>query len=150
MDFDALTAQIKRPRKTIRLCLRADLFSERERIIAELARANSKNTLARSGASSGLTAKLESLNAEMEKHTTDFVFEAMPRSSFADLEDAFPDVGGLPSKEFLGSLLSATLIEPEITPAQVEKLLELLSDGQVEILENAAWGINRETGSVPF
>jgi hypothetical protein len=151
-DFAALKASITRPRKAIRLCLRGDLFAERERILRDLAReVEHVDSLAGSGAAAVLRARLSQLEIEMDGATHTFTFEALSRSTFADLEDTHPAAeDGAPSRQFLTALVAASLVEPELTTDNVAELFDTLSDGQVDVLETAAWAVNRETGSVPF
>ena len=147
MDFDAIKAKIARPRATVRLCLRADLFAARDRLTRQLA-ASSDGSLA--GGSSEVRVKLDALDAEMDAATLEFTFEAVTRSVFADLEDAHPSEKDGPSAAFMAALVATSLVEPDLTVEQVGELFENLSDGQVQVLEDAAWQVNRETGSVPF
>ncbi len=151
-DFAALKASITRPRKAIRLCLRGDLFAERERIVRDLAReVDVVDSLAGSSTAAGLRDRMSALELEMDDATHTFTFEALPRSTFADLEDTHPAAeDGTPSRQFLTALVAASLVEPELTTDNVAELFDTLSDGQVDVLETAAWAVNRETGSVPF
>jgi hypothetical protein len=147
MDFAAIKANISRPRQSVKLCLRADLFAARDRLVRQIA-ATSGDSLA--GGASELRVKLGDLEAQMEAATIEFIFEAVTRSTFADIEDANPSEREGPSAQFMSALVAASLVEPDLTTEQVGELFENLSDGQVQVLEDAAWGVNRETGSVPF
>lgn len=151
-DFAALKASIARPRSSVRLCLRGDLFAERDRVVQELAREAAESaSLAGSPVVTELRDRLTDLDLQMDKATHVFTFEAVPRSVFADLEDAYPpnDEGG-PSKGFFVALVAATLVEPDLTADQVGELFDDLSDGQVDVLESAAWAVNREGGTLPL
>lgn len=147
MDFATIAATVKRPRQTVRLCLRADLFAARDRLVRELAGASS-DTLA--GPSPSVRDKLAALDLEMEAATADFIFEAVSRATFTAIEDANPSTDDGPSRDFMAELIAASVVEPEMTKAQVDELFGLLSDGQTQVIEDAAWTVNRETGSVPF
>lgn len=151
-DFASLKASITRPRTSVRLCLRGDLFAERERITRDLARELQTNdSLAGSAIASQLRDRASALDVEMSAATHEFTFEALSRSDFAAIEDAHPATDdGTPSREFFAALVAASLVDPELTADNVAELFDQLSDGQVEVLENAAWRVNRETGSLPF
>jgi hypothetical protein len=147
VDFAAIKANISRPRAGVKLCLRADLFAARDRLVREIA-ATSGDSLA--GGSSELRLKLGALEDEMRAATLEFTFEAVTRATFADIEDAHPSEREGPSTAFMAALVATSLVEPDLTTEQVSELFANLSDGQVQVLEDAAWGVNRETGSVPF
>ena len=155
MDFETLKAGITRPSSTVDLCLRSDLFAARQRTLGELSRVmRDEDTLAGSKAHSDaeveIMGRLRDLDAKMREATTTFTFTAMPRSAFTALEDVYPFHDDTPSPAFLVELLAASMSDPELTTAQAGELLELLSDGQAQVLEDAAWAVNRETGSLDF
>lgn len=151
-DFAALKASITRPRTSVRLCLRGDLFAERERLSRDLARElENLDSLAGSAVAQQLRGRLDALASDMEEATHQFEFEAVSRATFVDLETAHPaGEDGQPTREFLAALVAASLVKPDLTAANVSELLAELSDGQVDVLESAAWAVNRETGTVPF
>lgn len=151
-DFASLKASITRPRTSVRLCLRGDLFAERERLNRDLARElENLDSLAGSAVAQQLRGRLDALTAEMEEATHLFEFEAVSRATFTELEDAYPaGDDGQPPRAFLNALVAASLVKPDLTADNVTELLGELSDGQVDVLESAAWAVNRETGTVPF
>jgi hypothetical protein len=93
---------------------------------------------------------IKDIDAEMESATKTFTFQAMKRSDFTALEDAYPYDEETPTSEYLTALLSETLVDPVMSVEQTAQLLDLLSDGQASVLEDAAWRVNRETGALDF
>jgi hypothetical protein len=93
---------------------------------------------------------LDKVDDEMNAATTEFVFTALPRSEFTALEDAFPFEDDAPTRDFLAALIAGSLTDPDVTLDQAKELLELLSDGQAQVLEDAAWSVNRDTSSLDF
>lgn len=154
-DFAALKASITRPRTTVKLCLRGDLFAEKERVTRDLVRElQQSDSLAGSEMARQLRDRETALDVEMADATHEFTFEALSRAAFTALEDANPpQESGQPSRTFISALVAATLVDPDLTPEHVAELFERLSDGQAEVLESAAWSVNRDTGSgkkLPF
>lgn len=150
-DFDALRKSIKRPRQAVDLCLRGDLVEARNRLIRDLTNRRGSESLAGDPDGANLRAKLAEVEAEISAAVVVFTFEAVNRDQFAQLEEAhkYRD-DGTPTRDLEVAVTAASLVEPDLSVEQVGELFGELSEGQVSELVAAAWGVNRETGSVPF
>lgn len=153
VNFDDLRKSIKRPRQAVDLCLRGDLVAQRARLLRDIAASQSRasESIAGDPQLQQLQAKLAEVDAEMTRAIVSFTFEALSRDQFTQLEDAhkYRDDGS-PTRELESAIVAASMIDPDLTAEQVSTLFADLSDGQVSELVGCAWGVNRESGTVPF
>lgn len=149
-DFASLRSAISRPETTVELCLRGDLFAARARLVRQLDDATG-DSLGGSVEAIGIREALDSLDEQIKSATREFTFTAVPRDVFVALEDEHKANGAETiGRAFTAALVAASLTDPDLSTAEISELMGLLSDGQAEVLETAAWEVNRETGHVPF
>ena len=153
VTFADLKAAAKRPELSVTLCLRGDLFGERERLRKDLSSArgsSSGDSLAGNPAIVTITARLVELDALMREASFQFTFRALPRSEFLMLEDTHPQKDEAGSRAFFTAMVVASLIDPVLSAGEYTQLCADLSNGQVDVLESAAWSVNREVIDLPF
>lgn len=149
-DFDDLKALSSRPEITVSLCLDGRLFGERDRLRTELANSVPTDSLAADPVAAAILVKINALDEKGKAATRDFTLQALPRARFRELEDAYPPntKTGEFGKDFLANLAVECLTAPALT---IEQYVELdLSAGQCAVIEDAAWAVNRATGTLPF
>lgn len=157
LGIEDILGQIKRPEKTFRLCLRADLQSEWEEADRQvkLAEREAVNSLAgTSKRARDLAGRVRELEQEMEAATTTLVLRGISSKRFSDLlakhparkgeDEAFnPDTFGV-------ALLAASAAQPEMSEEQAGRLVDSITSGQWNDLFNACWLLNRASVDVPF
>lgn len=154
-------AEIKeaaRPRETkVSMCLSGDLAADAEYIQGQIEALGGRRTDPTSLGAVDPRAALESELAEihelMRENMVTFRFRALGGKAYSDLLAAHP---GRNSDEawnpdtFTPALISASAIDPEMTPDELDDLLKVLNDEQATELWRAAFRANRTSISVPF
>ena len=146
-NLAAILAQTQRPEKSVDLCLRGDLFAQRERLLRDLPA--SVDSLA--GTDPDVQIRIDDIETQMRDSTRTFTFRAVGRSEFRSLREAYKkkDKDAEASDEYLADLIAVSLVDPELSREDINALLAALSDGQASVLEDAAWTVNQET-DLPF
>lgn len=155
MDLHDLIAQAKPAARTVELCLRGDLVAETERITRATAIAGDAHDQA---ALAALVEELAETRALMAESLITVRMEAIPRADWlAALADNPPREGhrvdarnGFDTEGFYDAIIRASWREPDITPTDLDALLDVLSDGQYTELAEAAYSVNARAAVVPF
>ncbi|GAA3416226.1 hypothetical protein [Streptosporangium vulgare] len=156
-----IIGQVKRPEKTVPICLAGDLQAEFEDLERDLAIARDKpaeGTLA--GGSNPIATtiaqQIVELRERMREHTTVFRFRGLPRKAWSDLVAECPP--GDDAKEgadvdwetFGVALVAACVVEPTMTVEDAGQLAEVLTQAQWDSLFAAAYSVNKRDVDVPF
>lgn len=160
-DVAALLADARRPERTVALCLRGDLQAEVEELERQLEEAAEApgDKLSDGGAARALAEQIEAMRTEMKGSTVTFRLRALSRKAFADLVAKHPPAAGDEKGQSLGydadsffpALVAASAVEPELTGAQWDALLDdTLTSRQFGDLADAAMALNRRPVDVPF
>lgn len=143
--------------RTVTLCLRGDLTADYEQLERELRRAEERWTptaLDEPNPALDIARRMAELREAMLEAEHPFRFRALPRSRYRAVEDACPPRDGVDERydmsRFPQELIAASAVDPELTPADVDKLFEVLSEGQRDELFLGAWDVNIGRGDVPF
>ena len=141
-----ILAQTQRPEKSVELCLRGDLFAQRERLLRDLGTSDSL-----AGPDPEVQIRIDDIETQMRESTRTFTFRAVGRSEFRAMREAYKKKDKDPeaSDAYLADLIAVSIIEPELSRDDVQALLAVLSDGQASVLEDAAWNVNQDT-DLPF
>lgn len=169
MDIDLLLDSATPAETTVSLCLNGKLRAQYETL-----RARIEDRAAEQGDDDADTrlagrgrkpkpdpeqAELDRLVQEMRAHTIEFRLVALPRPEFAKLMAEHPartdPKTGRPIERFnaetlLPAVLRKALVEPVLSPAQYDKLLNKINDAQYDKLVTAAWNVNHEGADIPF
>jgi hypothetical protein len=160
--LDTLLEESKPASATVRLCLRADLQADWERLDAQLLKLRQRTsyTLAVevTAEERALAERIQALEEQMAAATVELRVEALPRKAWRELmmahqprEGNAADAGLLVNTDtFFDALVAACLVDPVLSQEQLEKLLDKLSSYQFDKLTDAAWGVNRRDVEVPF
>lgn len=142
-----ILAQTQRPEKSVDLCLRGDLFAQRQRLLRDLPA--SVDSLA--GGDPDVQIQLDDIETQMRDSTRTFTFRAVGRSEFRAMREEYKkkDKDAEASDEYLADLIAVSLVDPDLSREDVAALLAALSDGQASVLEDAAWTVNQDT-DLPF
>lgn len=156
MDFNELLAQARPVTRTVRLCLRGDLIAAREDAERELLaarvedeRTNEPNTAL------AIAQRILDLEAEQDAASHEFKIQALGRSQWVKLAEAHPPTAEDKANDldycatFPPAAIAACCADPEMTPAQVEQLLEVISTRQFLNLWNTVLSVNIGADDLP-
>lgn len=164
-DVDAILTGARLPEDRVPVCTRSDLVVQWQRLGQELAAAKLKQSAdprLAGGDASALVERMESLRAEVEAATVEFLLRALPRKQWHDLVEAHPprkdDEGDVRMDvnraSFLPALVQASTVEPKLRDETWQALLDpesgLLSEQQWRRLWRACWNLNVAELDVPF
>jgi hypothetical protein len=143
--------------ETTTICVAGDLNAEHERLTAELARLDEQEWQPSSLGGMGedprrvLAGQVTAVEARMSEHEHTFRFRAMPWRRFREMREKYtPDSGSLDLDGLVPQLMLVCCVEPKFADAaQVDKLLDVLTSGQVDALFTAAWKANVGDADVP-
>jgi hypothetical protein len=157
-----IIGRVKRPEKTVPICLAGDLQAEFEDLERDLAIARDQpadGTLA-GGANpmaTQIAQQIMELRERMREHTRVFRFQGRPRKEYSDIVASCP-----PSDEdrengaevdwetFSVALVSACAVEPKMSVVEAEQLADVLTQAQWDSLVSAAFSVNKRDVDVPF
>lgn len=158
MDIDAMLASAKLPEETVPLCLRPDLRQQWETLETELINARTqRNTMAPTTREQELAVEIRAVEAEIADNTLKVRMRGLTHQPWTELvaahpprKDNFADQNvGINEETFIPALIKAQMIEPVMADEQVEKLLDVISDAQYQMLSNAAWALGRADRNRP-
>lgn len=154
MDINEVIASAKLREHTVTLCLRGDLAAEHEAAVAAL------DALLRDGLSSESLAapaveaakKVRELEDQMRQASTTFRFRALGDREYRALKAAHPgsDGAAFNVETYPAALIAASSADPVMTVPDVERLFEVMSEGQRDELFGAAFVVNEGKAGVPF
>jgi hypothetical protein len=164
-NFTEMLAEAKLPERTVEICLRADLVAEHEEAERDLEQAEKSTSTSLAGNGTGaLIERIDALEAEMREASYTFVLRAAKRPAWRALIAGHPprkgDDGetnkadaqwGFNLDTFYPAIVRACLVDPELTDAEFEVLLdEKLTDSQFSELATAAFNLNAGAIDIPF
>lgn len=158
-DAKAIIASARRPETSIDVCMRGDLAAEHEQLDAELQRAQADDgwvatSVADVHPAIGLAARIAAIETQMADSIVSFRFRALPRKewdAFLDAHPARPQTDERFNMDTLPvAIVSACLVDPEMTIEEVDELFDVLSEGGRSALFQAAWSVNQEVAAIPF
>lgn len=161
-DAKALIKGASLPERSVEICLQPDLTARMQELERALARAEAERSaagsLATGGESRALAGQMTAVHEEMLSHSVAFRLRALPRRRFTAMQlehrprDDNPSdaLAGVNVEAMAEALVKACLFDPVLDDEDWANLDEALSDGQWQMLVNAAWAINARDVDVPF
>jgi hypothetical protein len=162
-DHKALIKASALPERSVAICMNPELFAQMQELERDLRAAEAGREAAGASLSSGgpareLAEQFEAVRLEMLEHTLTFRLRALPRRKFTALQAEFPPREGNTADAVAGTNIEALseamvrrcLFEPELDDEDWQILDDTMSDGQWQLLANAAWAINARDVDVPF
>lgn len=156
-DLDAWLDDYRPYISSVRVCGRADLVGEHERLNAELtaAVAADKDMLASERVAEAKVA-VESVQAAIEASEMEFTFQGLPFKEWQDLKRQHPPTEGQRTRghdtnmeTYAPALIAATSLEPKISSEQATRLVERLPLAEAEKLYEAALNANGQVAGPP-
>lgn len=141
---------------TVQVCLAGDAGAELEALEVELGELGEwqPTSLGETNPAYELQERISVARERARESAVEFRFRALGHRAYSNLLAAHPAPDG--SKEpydagtFLPAVLAACCIEPSLTPAQVDRLLDVVNDGTARTLFATALAVNEEPSPVPF
>lgn len=153
---DVLLGQAKLPERTATVYLRGDLVArveEAERERAALA-GWSQQKMSDVDPAKAVTARIEKLRREMADSQVTFTLRALPRQAWSDLITSHPSKDPLlrfAPDTFFPALVHLSCVDPQFDAVdEVNDFFDQISQGQRQVVEDAAWQVNAGTVDVPF
>ncbi|KIZ16832.1 hypothetical protein [Streptomyces natalensis] len=155
-DISELLEQASPREATIRVCLSGDAGAELEALESEVGQLGEwqPTSLGEANPVFELQERIEVARQRVRESAVEFRFRALGHRAYSNLLAAHPAPEG--SKEpydagtFLPAVLAACCVEPSLTPAQVDRLLDVVNDGTARTLFAAALAVNEEPSPLPF
>lgn len=158
-DIESIIARVKRPEKSVPLCLDGDLVAEYERLETTLVDAVPAASLGDDNSAEAIVEQMRVLHERMVERRAWFHFRGLDDRPWSDLKAQLPVQQPGQSKEdheaeyhlWKCSLVSASCYEPVMSAEQADRLFRTLTDEQRDALFAAAWGVNVTRGkTIPF
>lgn len=154
-DLTEILAAATLREESVELCVDGALNAQFEELQRELtdALAKAPTSLADGGAAAGIEAQMAKVRSDMAERTFAFRFRALGAKAWSDLRAAHPGRDGKGEawnlETFPPALIAACCVDPQLDAAGVERLFEVLNQGQRDLLFQAAWDANQGS-DVPF
>lgn len=158
MDIDAMLAGAKLPEETVPLCLRPDLRDRWHDLNNQLLGARSeRKTMAPTAREHELAREIKALEAEISENTLTVRLRGLKHEPWAKLMAEHPprldkpgdQQSGMNIDTFIPALVRAEIVEPELSEAQFDKLIDVITQAQWDDLANAAYSLGRGDRSRP-
>lgn len=156
MSLGDVLAAAKPREASVTICVAGDLAGEHDRLAAELQaeRAKDVTSIAGNPRVVELAQHIQELEGRMKAAEFTFTFRALPSREWSDLVANHPPRDGHDERFNTSTLpvevIKRCLIEPAGSAAEIDTLMDRLSDGAFDRLFTTAWDANRQGPSVPF
>lgn len=160
--FEQLLDQARLPEDTVEICLRGDLaatYGALQRQLADIADPREgSESLSGNSAKREIQEQLDAVGQQMRQATQTFTLRALSRRAHSELLAQHPprpddrhDMMVGYNRETLGyALARACLVDPVVSPAQWERLSDVLSPGEFSKLDLAASKLTFNEVNIPF
>jgi len=146
-----------RPReKTVMVCIRGDLAGEAERLQDKLSRVSEDwepTDLSEVHPGRAIAEQLKVVHAQVREAEEPFVLRYIGDRAYSDLMAAHPSQDaneGFDSEAFPRALVAASCVQPVMTEEQVAALFEVINEGEIKKLFDAAWDVHNSSDVIPF
>ncbi|MFD5795595.1 hypothetical protein ACFWIO_19055 [Streptomyces diastatochromogenes] len=155
-SIEDILAKAKPRERTVSVCLRGDLAGEAERLSDEISRVSEDwepSDLADEHPARALSARLKEVRDQARESEVPFTLRYIGDKAYSDLLAAHPGKsdGELFNQDtFPRALIVASCVDPAMNEEQAAKLFEVLNQGEIQKLANAAWDVHTSADLVPF
>jgi hypothetical protein len=154
--FADILAKAKPREKTVPVCLRGDLAGEAERLQDELSRVSEEwepDDLTSVHPARAIAEQLKATLAEVREAEEPFLLRYIGDRAYSDLIAAHPGQNEqelFDNVTFPRALVAASCVQPEMTEDQVVELFEVINEGEIKKLFDAAWDVHNASDVIPF
>ncbi|MFB6873765.1 hypothetical protein [Streptomyces sp. NPDC056323] len=155
-DIKALLAKAKPRERTVKVMLDGQLAGEIERLEAELLEVSGEwepADLAEEHPGRKISAQIAKLREKARASEAVFLLRNIGDEKYSSLLAEHPSTDpneGFDSVTFPRALISASCVDPVMTEDDVKALFEVITQGQIKDLFDAAWDVHNSSGLVPF
>lgn len=148
--------QAKPRERTVMICIRGDLAGEAERLSAELARTAEDwepSDLTEEHPGRAIAAQLKAVREQVKAAEVPFLLRYIGDRAYSDLLAKHPsekDEELFDSETFPRALIAASCADPVMTEEEVTDLFEVINEGEIKKLFDAAWDVHHASDVVPF
>ncbi|MFE7954375.1 hypothetical protein [Streptomyces sp. NPDC057413] len=146
-----------RPReRTVMVCIRGDLAGEADRLSEELSKVNQDwqpTDLTEEHPGRQIAAKLAELREQIKAAEVPFTLRYIGDRAYSDLLAAHPsdnDDQLFNDATFPRALIAASCVDPVMSEDQVADLFEVINEGEIKKVFDAAWDVHHSADVVPF
>jgi hypothetical protein len=154
--IEDILKQAKPRERTTKVCIRGDLAGEAERLAEELAKVSEDwepSDLAEQHPGRALAAQLKTVREQISEAQVPFTFRYIGDKAYSDLLAAHPSENDnelFDSVTFGRALIAASAVDPVMTEDQVIELFEVINEGEIKKLFDAAWDVHNAADVIPF
>lgn len=155
-SIEDILAKAKPREKTVMVCIRGDLAGEAERLQDELSRVSEDwepTDLSEVHPGREIAERLKAVHAQVREAEEPFLLRYIGDKAYSDLVAAHPSENeqeAFNSETFARALVAASCVQPVMTEEQVTALFEVINEGEIKKLFDAAWDVHNSSEVVPF
>ncbi|MEU9349028.1 hypothetical protein AB0D74_48310 [Streptomyces sp. NPDC048278] len=155
-NIQDILKQAKPRERTVMVCIRGDLAGEAERLAEELTKVNEDwepSDLTSEHPARAIAAQLKEARDAARAAEVPFKLRYIGDKAYSDLLAAHPSEKSeelFDSVSFPRALIAASCVDPEMTEEQVIELFEVINEGEIKKLFDAAWDVHNSSDMVPF
>ncbi|MGW5582880.1 hypothetical protein [Streptomyces sp. NPDC003857] len=148
--------QAKPRERTVLVCIRGDLAGEVERLTEEISKVSGDwepTDLTAQHPARALSAQLREVREQARAAEVPFTLRYIGDKAYSDLLAAHPpeDEDKLFNEDtFPRALVVASCVDPVMTEDEAARLFEVLNQGEIQKLANAAWDVHTSAEIAPF
>lgn len=139
--------------EVVSICVAGALNAEHDRLDAQLRQLDEKwepTSLSDADPRRDIAERVVAVERQMAEHRHEFRFRAMPWTQFRLLRAEHTGTDGLSLATFVPTLLHRCAVSPTFADTdEVQRLLDVLTERQVDELFGAAWKANTGAADIP-
>lgn len=155
-NIEDILKQAKPRERTVKVCIRGDLAGEVERLTDELSKVSEEwepADLADVHPGRTIAAQLKKARETAREAEVPFTLRYIGDQAYSDLVAAHPSDSEkelFDSRTFPRALIVASCADPVMNGAQGAELFEIINEGEINKLFDAAWDVHNSADAVPF
>jgi hypothetical protein len=155
-SIEDILAKAKPREKTVMVCIRGDLAGEAERLQDELSRVSEDwepADLSEAHPGRAIAEQLKAVHQQVREAEEPFKLRYIGDKAYSDLMAAHPSEDAneaFDSEAFPRALVAASCVEPVMSEEQVTQLFEVINEGEIKKLFDAAWDVHNSSDLIPF
>ena len=155
-SIEDILAEATPRERTVKVCIRGDLAGRAEQLQEDLAQVSSDwepEALTDVHPGRELAVQLKEVREQIKAAERPFTLRYIGDKAYSDLMAAHPskdDSQAFDSESFPRALIAASCVDPVMTEEQVTQLFEVINEGEIKKLFDAAWDVHNSSEMVPF
>ncbi|KUN34833.1 hypothetical protein AQJ30_27585 [Streptomyces longwoodensis] len=155
-NIDDILKRAKPRERTVRVCIRGDLASRVEQLAEELSRVSKDwepQDIADEHPGRRIAADLKAAREAAQEAEVPFTLRYIGDRAYSDLVAAHPSDDEkelFDGRTFPRALIVASCVDPVMDEKQAAELFEVISQGEIEKLFQAAWDVHHSADLGPF